>query len=79
MILLTKGGENSDKDYQLHIKCDMQTYEHGNDSICAWHPSLFKERFYIFTPIDDLVLSMPFEAINSLKDGEWSRQMPDTV
>jgi hypothetical protein len=51
----------------------MQTYEHGNDSICGRHPSLFKERFYIFTPINDLVFSMPFEAINSLKVGEWSR------
>ncbi len=51
----------------------MQTYEHGNDSIHAWHPSLFKERFYTFTPINDLVLSMPFEAITSLKVGECSR------
>jgi hypothetical protein len=48
-------------------------YEHGNDSISARHPSLFKERFYAFTPINDLVLLMPFEAINSLKVGEWSR------
>jgi hypothetical protein len=65
-----KGGTNSDKDYQFHIKCDMQTYEHMNDSICAWHPSLLKERFYTFTPINNLVLLMPFEAINSLKVGE---------
>jgi hypothetical protein len=43
-----------------------------NDSICARHPSLFKERYDTFTPINDLVLSMPFEAINSLKVGEWS-------
>ncbi len=51
----------------------MQMYEHGNDSIPARHPSLFKERFYTFTPIDDLVLLMPFETINNLKVGEWSR------
>ncbi len=51
----------------------MQTYEHGNNTIRAWHPSLFKERFYTFTPIYDLVLSMPVEAITSLKVGEWSR------
>ncbi len=70
-ILLTKGRKNSDKDYQFHIKCDMQMYEHMNDSICAQHPSLFKERFYTFTPINNLVLLMPFEAINSLKVGEW--------
>ncbi len=50
----------------------MQMYEHRNDIICAWYPSLFKERFYTFTPIDNLVLSMPFKAINSLKVGEWS-------
>ncbi len=48
-------------------------YEHGNNSICARYPSLFKERFYTFTPIDNLVLLMPFEAIISLKVGEWSR------
>jgi hypothetical protein len=73
MILLTKGGGNNDKDYQFHMKCDMQTYEHGNNSIRAWHPSLFKERFYTYTPINNLVLLMPFEAINSLKVEEWSR------
>jgi hypothetical protein len=49
-ILLTKGEKNSDKDYQFHIKCDMQMYEHGNDSIRAWHPLLFKERFNNFYP-----------------------------
>jgi hypothetical protein len=69
-ILLTTGGEISDKDYQFHIKYDMQTYEHGNDRIHAWHPLLLKERFYTFTPINNLVSSMPFEAINSLKVGE---------
>ncbi len=35
--------------------------------------SFFKERFHTFTPVNDLVLLMPFEAMNSLKVGEWSR------
>jgi hypothetical protein len=33
---------------------------------------MFKENTYSFTPIDELVLSMPFEFINSLKVGTWT-------
>ena len=33
---------------------------------------MFKEGTFIFNPIDDLVLSMPFEFIRKLKVGTWT-------
>ena len=33
---------------------------------------MFKEDTFCFTPIDELVLAMPFEFINSLKVGTWT-------
>ena len=35
---------------------------------------MFKEDTFSFTPIDELVLSMPFEFIRNLKLGVWTNR-----
>jgi len=34
---------------------------------------MFKEKYYYFFPTNDLVKSMPFDFVNSLKDGKWTK------
>ena len=63
--------KNSDK-MPFHIQCHTKTYQHGNAGIRARHPTMFKEDTFSFTPIDELVLSMPFEFICTLKVGTWT-------
>ncbi len=63
--------KNSDKKL-FHVQCHRKTYQHGNAGVREQHPTIFKEGTYIFNPIDDLVLSMPFEFIRKLKAGTWT-------
>ena len=63
--------KNSDK-MQFHIQCHTKNYQYGNAGIRARHPTIFKEDTFSFTPIDELVLSMPFEFIRNLKVGIWT-------
>ena len=63
--------KNSEKK-QFHIQCQTKNYQYGNYGIRERHPTLFKEDTFSFTPIDDLVLSMPFEFIHKLKIGIWT-------
>ncbi len=57
---------------QYHIQCQAKNYQYGNSGIRQRHPTMFKEDTFSFTPIDDLVLSMPFEFIRKLKVGIWT-------
>jgi hypothetical protein len=34
---------------------------------------MFKEKYFYFFPTNDLVKSMPFDFVNSLKDGKWTK------
>jgi len=34
---------------------------------------MFNEKYYYFFPTNDLVKSMPFDFVNSLKDGKWTK------
>jgi hypothetical protein len=34
---------------------------------------MFKEKYFYFSPTNDLVKSMPFDFVNGLKDGKWSK------
>ena len=34
---------------------------------------MFREKYYYFFPTNDLVKSMPFNFVNSLKDGKWTK------
>jgi hypothetical protein len=69
-IKVTKVKNSEQK--QFHIQCQAKNYQYGNSGIRQRHPTMFKEDTFNFTPIDDLVLSMPFEFIRKLKVGIWT-------
>jgi hypothetical protein len=46
----------------------MDQYEESNATIGGRHPKLFKNDTYIFDASKELVMHMPFEFINGLKD-----------
>jgi hypothetical protein len=50
------------------IQCVIDQYEESNASIQARHPKLFKNDTYIFDESKELMMCMPFEFINGLKD-----------
>jgi len=56
----------------FHVQCHTKTYQYGNAGLQERHPTMFKEGTYNYNPIDDLVLSMPFELIRKLKVGTWT-------
>lgn len=63
--------KNSDKKL-FHVQCHTKTYQYGDAGIRKRHPTIFKEDTFSFTPIDELVLSMPFQFIRTLKVGTWT-------
>ncbi len=46
----------------------MGVYEESNATIRARHPKLFKEDTYKFEASKDLLMCMPFDFIDGLKD-----------
>ena len=50
----------------------MNKYEESNATIQAGHPKLFKNHTYIFDASKELVMCMPFDFINGLKDDKWT-------
>jgi hypothetical protein len=50
------------------IQCVMDEYEESNATIQARHPKLFKDDTYMFEASKELVMSMPFDIMNGLKD-----------
>jgi hypothetical protein len=50
------------------IQCVMDEYEESNATIPARHPKLFKDDTYKFEASKELVMCMPFDFIDGLKD-----------
>ncbi len=53
---------------KIFIQCAMDEYEESNATIQARHPKLFKEDTYEFEASKDLLMCMPFDFIDGLKD-----------
>jgi hypothetical protein len=54
------------------VQCVMDEYEESNATIQARHPKLLKDDTYIFDVSKELVMCMPFDIINKLKDTKWT-------
>ena len=54
------------------IQCVMDEYKESNATIRARHPKLFKEDTYEFEASKDLLMCMPFDFIDGLKDKNWT-------
>ncbi len=50
------------------IQCVMDEYEESNANIQARHPKLFKDDTFEFEASKDLLMCMPFDFIDGLKD-----------
>ncbi len=46
----------------------MNEYEESNATICTRHPNLFKDDTYKFEASKDLLMCIPFDFIDGLKD-----------
>ncbi len=55
------------------IQCVMDEYEESNATIWARHPKLFKDDTYEFEASKDLLMCMPFDFIDGLKNKKWTR------
>ncbi len=53
----------------------MDEYEKSNATIQARHPKLFKDDTHEFEASKDLLMCMPFDFIDGLKDKNWARLM----
>ncbi len=50
----------------------MDEYEESNATIQVRHPKLFKDDTYKFEATKDLLMCMPFDFIDGLKDKNWT-------
>jgi hypothetical protein len=66
-LVLTNSNKRS-----FSIECVMDQYEESNATIQARHSKLFKNDTYIFDARKELVMCMPFDFINGLKDKKWT-------
>ena len=57
----------------FEIQCITDKYQVSNHSLRESHPGMFKEKYFYFFPTNDLVKSMPFDFVNGLKDGKWTK------
>ena len=64
-------GEISSRRFE--IRCSVDNYEKTNRSLRTRHPYIFQASEYTFIPHNDLIRSMPFDWVNNLKPGVWTR------
>jgi hypothetical protein len=57
-----------ERKFVIQCQCVMNKYEESNATIQARHPKLFKDDTYEFEASKDLLICMPFDFINGLKD-----------
>ena len=53
------------------IECFVTKYDEKNEAIRKQHSKLFKNENYLFCPSDDLVKTIPFEFIRTLKNDKY--------
>jgi hypothetical protein len=69
-----KGKRDKTKiEHVFEIYCVMDHFEISNDSLRRRHPVMFKNNDFYFCPTNELVKSMPFDFVNGLKDGKWTK------
>ncbi len=65
-------GRSKSNERKFVIQCVMDEYEESNSNIRARHPKLFKDDTYEFEASQDLLMCMPFDFIDGLKDKKWT-------
>ena len=79
MSYIQKTVKNKDKkdkskiERSFEIHCVLKNFEVSNDSLRRRHPGMFRTDDFYFCPTNELVKSMPFDFVNGLKDGKWTK------
>jgi hypothetical protein len=79
MSYIQKTVKNKDKkdkskiERSFEIHCLMKNFEVSNDSLRKRHPGMFRTNDFYFCLTNELVKSMPFDFVNGLKDGKWTK------
>ncbi len=60
------------KERKFVIQCVMNKYAESNATIQARHPKLSKDDSYKFEASKDLLMCIPFDFIDGLKDKKWT-------
>ncbi len=63
-----KAARSKSNERKFVIQCVMDEYEESNATIQATHPKLFKDDTYKFEASKELLMCMPFDFIDELKD-----------
>jgi hypothetical protein len=63
-----KVAQTNSNEKSFFVQCVMDEYEESNATIQARRQKLFKDDTYIFDASKELVMCMPFDFINGLKD-----------
>jgi hypothetical protein len=63
--------EKISNEYKFSIKCLLENFQANNSTLRSIHRKMFKKDTYEFEPIKELVLTMHFGFIDSLKKG-WN-------
>ncbi len=63
--------EKISNEYKFSIKCFLEIFQANNSTLRARHQKMFEKDTYEFEPIKELVLTMYFGIIDSLKKG-WN-------
>jgi hypothetical protein len=53
-------------------RCAIETFQVNNESIQARHRNLFKNDYFDFYLMRDLIISMPSNSVNGLTPGKWT-------
>jgi hypothetical protein len=72
-------GKNMQK---IQMRCYMKNYERGSNAICKSHRTLFKDKkdhYHSFGPSDELVQMLPFEFVDNLKGGVYTKLLSKWV
>jgi len=57
----------------FEIQCVTDKYQVSNHSVRERHPGMFRDKYHHFFPTNDLVKSMPYNFVNSLKDEKLTK------
>ena len=73
MCVKKRNHDNTILERRFEIKCNLAKYEENNVSLRKRHPAIFRNQEYIFVPSNDMVLSMPFVWVETLRDNQWTK------
>ncbi len=73
MCVKKRNPDNTILERRFEIKCNVVKFDDKNLSVRTRHPAIFCNPECIFVPSNDMVLSMPFSWVETLRDNQWTK------